>query len=298
MNRYPMPEQYPDERQAGILHSFQQSEITEYHIYSKIAAITPEPGNRDVLLRIAQEELGHYHIWRRYTGQDVEPDRFRILRYYLAARLFGMTFAIRLMEGVERRAQIFDPTLSAVFPEILQILADEESHERALIALLDEERLKYVGSVVLGLNDALVEFTGTLAGLTFALQDTRIIAVAGLIMGIAASLSMGASEYLSRRSDESMTDPFRASVYTGLTYLLTVALLILPFLLLQNPYAALLFTLIGAVAVIFVFTFYLSVAKELPFWRRFAEMTVISLGISAISFVLGLVIRYFLHVDV
>jgi vacuolar iron transporter family protein len=292
-----MPEQYTDERQAGILHSFQQSEVTEYHIYTKIAAITPEPGNRDVLLRIAQEELGHYQIWRRYSGRDVEPDRFRILRYYLAARVFGMTFAIRLMEGVEKRAQAVDSSLSALFPEIPQILADEESHERALIALLDEERLKYVGSVVLGLNDALVEFTGTLAGLTFALQDTRIIAVAGLIMGIAASLSMGASEYLSRRSDESTTDPFRASVYTGITYLLTVTLLILPFLLMQNPYVALLFTLIGAVAVIFVFTFYLSVAKELPFWRRFAEMTAISLGISAISFVLGLAIRFFLHVD-
>jgi vacuolar iron transporter family protein len=293
-----MPEQRTDERQAGILHSFQRSEVTEYHIYTKIAAITPEPGNRDVLLRIAQEELGHYHIWRRYTGQDVEPDRFRILRYYLAARIFGMTFAIRLMEGVEKRAQVVDPSLSAVFPEIPQILADEESHERALITLLDEERLKYVGSVVLGLNDALVEFTGTLAGLTFALQDARIIAVAGLIMGVAASLSMGASEYLSRRSDERTTDPFRASVYTGITYLLTVALLILPFLLVPNPYVALLLTLIGAVAVIFVFTLYLSVAKELPFWRRFAEMTAISLGISAISFVLGLAIRYFLHVDI
>jgi vacuolar iron transporter family protein len=293
-----MPEQDTDKRQAGILYSFQRSEVTEYHIYTRIAAITPEPGNRDVLLRIASEELGHYHIWRRYTGQDVEPDRLRILRYYLAARILGMTFAIRLMESVEKRAQTIDPSLAAVFPEIPRILADEESHERDLIALLDEERLKYVGSVVLGLNDALVEFTGTLAGLTFALQDTRIIAVAGLIMGIAASLSMGASEYLSQRSDERTTDPFRASVYTGITYLFTVALLILPFLLLQNPYFALLFTLTGAVAVIFVFTLYLSVAKELPFWRRFAEMTAISLGISAVSFVLGLAIRYFLHVDV
>lgn len=293
-----MAERQTGERQAAILHSFQQGEITEYHIYTEIAAITPEPGNRDVLLRIASEELGHYQIWRRYTGQDIEPDRFRIFRYSLAARVFGMTFAIRLMEGVEKRAQSVDPSLSAVFPEIPQILADEESHERELIALLDEERLKYVGSVVLGLNDALVEFTGTLAGLTFALQDTRIIAVAGLIMGVAASLSMGASEYLSQRSDERTTEPFRASLYTGVTYLATVALLILPFLLLQNPYAALLLTLIGAVGVIFVFTFYISVAKELPFWRRFAEMTAISLGISAISFVLGLAIRFFLHADI
>jgi len=183
-------------------------------------------------------------------------------------------------------------------PELPQMLANEEAHERELITLLDEERLKYVGSVVLGLNDALVEFTGTLAGLTFAIQNARIIAVAGLIMGVAASLSMGASEYLSRRSDDSPADPFRAAVYTGATYIVTVALLILPFLVLASPYLALAFTLAGAVLVIFLFTFYISVAKDLPFWRRFAEMTAISLGIAAISFVIGLVIRVFLNVNV
>jgi VIT1/CCC1 family predicted Fe2+/Mn2+ transporter len=209
-----------------------------------------------------------------------------------------MTFAVKLMERVEQRARRTDPALAALVPELPQMLSNEESHERELIALLDEERLKYIGSVVLGLNDALIEFTGTLAGLTFALQNARIIAVAGLITGVAASLSMGASEYMARRSDDSRTDPFQASLYTGLTYILTVALLILPFLLTPDPYVALLFTLFGAVVVIFLFTFYLSVAKDLPFWRRFYEMAAISLGIAAISFVIGLAIRVVLNVNV
>jgi VIT1/CCC1 family predicted Fe2+/Mn2+ transporter len=292
-----MPDADADSAQIKRLLAFQKNEITEYHIYTKIAAITPEQGNRDVLERIALEELGHYRIWRRYTGQETGPDRLRVHLYYLAARIFGMTFAIRLMEDMERRAKMADRSLLSLIPEMPELLAHEESHERDLILLLDEERLKYVGSVVLGLNDALVEFTGTLAGLTFALQNTRIIAVAGLIMGVAASLSMGASEYLSQRSDDRPTDPFRASVYTAFAYVLTVSLLILPFLLLENPYSALIFTLAGAVAVIFLFTFYISVAKELPFWRRFFEMTAISLGIAAISFLLGLAIRIFLNVD-
>lgn len=293
-----MPEHHADEQQMRHLLLFQGNEISEHRIYTKIAAMTPEPGNRDVLLRIAGEELAHYHIWRRYTGQDVAPDRLRVLFYTAAARIFGMTFAVKLMEGVEQRAQKIDPSLAAVVPELPQMLADEESHERELIALLDEERLKYVGSVVLGLNDALVEFTGTLAGLTFAIQNAKIIAVAGLITGVAASLSMGASEYLSQRSDGSPTDPFRASIYTGCTYILTVALLILPFLLTDNPYLALVFTLAGAVAIIFLFTFYISVAKDLPFRRRFSEMAAISLGIAAISFVIGLVIRLVLNVNI
>jgi len=280
------------------LLKYQRDEITEHQIYTRLAAISQEPGNRDVLLRIASEELAHYRIWHRYTGQDVGPDRLRILLYYTAARVLGMTFTIRLMEGIERRAQVVDPALSARYPEVVQILSDEEAHERALVVLLNEERLRYTGSVVLGLNDALVEFTGTLAGLTFALQNTRLIAVTGLIMGVAASLSMGASEYLSQRSDENATDPFRASVYTGSAYIVTVALLLLPFLVLANPFAALALTLTMAVAVIFAFTFYIAVARDLPFWRRFGEMILISLGISAISFLIGLSVRIFLHVEV
>jgi VIT1/CCC1 family predicted Fe2+/Mn2+ transporter len=282
----------------ATLLAMQRGEITEHHIYTKIAAAQKDPHNREVLTRIAQDELGHYGIWKRYTHQDVEPNTARIWFYYLIARVFGITFAIKLMEGVEKRAQSYDKALIDKIPEIQTILTNEETHERELIALIDEERLKYVGSVVLGLNDALVEFTGTLAGLTFAIQNTQIIAVVGLIMGVAASLSMGASEYLSQRSDGGPTDPLKASVYTGVAYILTVALLILPFLVFTSPYYALMLTLLGAVMVIFLFTFYISVAKDLPFWKRFGEMLLISLGIAAISFVIGIFIRTGLNINV
>jgi VIT1/CCC1 family predicted Fe2+/Mn2+ transporter len=293
-----MTEPIVDPALDATLLSMQQGEITEHHIYTKIAAVQKDPHNREVLNRIAQDELGHYGIWKQYTHRDIGPNTARIWFYYLIARVFGITFAIKLMEGVEKRAQSYDKSLIDTIPEIQTILTNEENHERELIALIDEDRLKYVGSVVLGLNDALIEFTGTLAGLTFALQNTQIIAVAGLIMGVAASLSMGASEYLSQRSDGGPTDPLKASVYTGVAYIITVALLILPFLVLSNPYYALSLTLLGAIMVIFLFTFYISVAKDLPFWRRFAEMLVISLGIAAISFVIGILIRTVLNINV
>jgi VIT1/CCC1 family predicted Fe2+/Mn2+ transporter len=202
------------------------------------------------------------------------------------------------MENIEKRAQAPDPALREAIPELETILTHEEEHENKLLALIDEERLRYMGSVVLGLNDALVEFTGMLAGLTFALQNSQIIAVAGLITGVAASLSMGSSEYLSQKSDGGTTDPMKAAIYTGFTYMVTVVLLILPFLVLASPYIALVLTLIGAVAVIFFFTYYISVAKDLPFRSRFIEMLAISFGIAAISFVIGLAIRLVLNVNV
>jgi VIT1/CCC1 family predicted Fe2+/Mn2+ transporter len=287
-----------DPKLIQTLLSMQKGEITEHHIYKKIASAQKDPHNREVLERISQQELGHYAIWKGYTHQDVAPATFRIWFYYLTARIFGITFAIKLLEGVEKRAEGYDQALLDKIPETRQILINEQNHERELIALIDEERLKYVGSVVLGLNDALIEFTGTLAGLTFAIQNSQIIAVVGLIMGVAASLSMGASEYLSQRSDGGPTSPLKAAVYTGGAYVITVALLILPFLLLSSPYYALVITLAGAIIIIFLFTFYISVAKDLPFWRRLGEMLLISLGIAAISFIIGILIRTVFHVNV
>jgi VIT1/CCC1 family predicted Fe2+/Mn2+ transporter len=157
--------------------------------------------------------------------------------------------------------------------------------------MIDEEKLRYVGSIVLGLNDALVEFTGALAGFTFALQSSRLVAVTGMIMGFAASLSMAASEYLSTKSESGGKNPVKASVYTGSIYMLTVFLLVLPYLLFSNVYVSLAVTLLNAIIIIFMFTFYISVAKDLSFKNRFLEMASISLGVSALTFAIGYVMK-------
>jgi len=292
-------EQAPfDSQIMKAILSSQRAEITEHHIYTRIASVTRDAHNRSVLERIAREELGHYDIWKQYSRRDVAPDSVRIVFYSIAARLLGITFTLKMMESVEKRAQAPDPVLVSAIPEVPEMLAREEEHERELLALIDEDRLRYMGSVVLGLNDAIVEFTGMLAGLTFALQNSRIIAVAALITGVAAALSMGSSEYLSQKSEPTAPDPLRAAFYTGTAYMAVVVLLISPYLLLPDPYSALVLTLLGAVAVIFCFTYYISVAKDLPFRSRFLEMLAISFGIAAISFVIGLGIRYFLNISI
>jgi VIT1/CCC1 family predicted Fe2+/Mn2+ transporter len=152
---------------------------------------------------------------------------------------------------------------------------------------------------VLGLNDALVELTGAIAGLTLALQSTSLVAVAALVTGISAALSMGGSEYLSTKTEESETkDPFRASVYTGFAYFIAVIILVLPYFVLSEIFFALIWTLINAVLIILLFTFYISVAKNEKFHRRFLEMVAISMGVAVISFGIGILVRQVLGVEV
>ncbi len=280
------------------LLAFQRNEITEHHIYRRLAATVKSPQNRRILEKIADDELRHYHIWRQHTGKDVEPDRWAVRRYYWISRLFGFTFGIKLMEGGEETAQVYYARLREVLPEAEEVIRDEQEHEHALIAMLDEELLRYVGSIVLGLNDALVELTGALAGLTLALQDTQLIALTGSITGIAAALSMGASEYLSTKSEETTKHPLRAALYTGAAYIVTVLLLILPYLLLGNYYLCLCCTLVTAVLIIALFNYYISVAKSVPFKGRFLEMAGLSLSVAALSFGVGFLLRTLLGVDV
>ena len=153
--------------------------------------------------------------------------------------------------------------------------------------------------MVLGLNDALVELTGSLAGFTFALQNTRLIALSGLIIGISATFSMASSEFLAARS-EGRSDALKSCTYTGIAYLITVVLLILPYLLLGSSQyiAALVCMLIIVVLIIAGFTFYTSVAQDQPFKSRFLEMALISIGVAVVSFVVGILAKNLLGVEV
>jgi VIT1/CCC1 family predicted Fe2+/Mn2+ transporter len=280
------------------LLGYQRNEITEYHIYSRLAEAVKSPDNRRILEDIAGDELRHYEMWKTYTQQDVNPHRFNVWKHYWIGRIFGLTFSIKLMEEGEESAQESYSKLRGKIAEAQAIVQDEHEHEEALIDLLDEERLRYIGSIVLGLNDALVELTGALAGLTLALQNTRLIALTGSITGIAAALSMGASEYLSTKTEGGDRSPIKAAVYTGSAYVVTVLALILPYLILENYYIALVCTLAAAIAIITFFNYYIAVAKGVPFKTRFFEMTGLSLGVATLSFFIGFVIRAFLGVDI
>ena len=169
---------------------FQKNEITEYHIYKKLASVVKHEKNSETLDKIADEELRHYNFWLKHSGIEVKPNRWQIFYFVWIARLFGITFGIKLMERGENQAQLSYDEFGSVIPEARKVKEDEERHENELTNMIEEERLEYVGSIVLGLNDALVELTGALAGFTFAMQNTRLIALAGLITGIAATLSM------------------------------------------------------------------------------------------------------------
>ena len=258
------------------LLAFQTNEITEHHIYHQLSLLQKNENNRRILTELAAEESGHYQLLKTYTQKEVGPKKGKVRFYVWIARLFGLTFSIKLMENSEKYAQ--EAYRQTHLEDLQKIARDEEIHESRLIELIDEEGLNYMSSVVLGLNDALVEFTGALAGYTFALQHAKLVALTGAITGIAAALSM-------------------AAVYTGIAYVITVVVLILPFVLLSNVYWGLGVCLFGALVIIAIFNYYYSIVKTESFRHRFTEMAIISIGIAAISFLIGYALRVFTGIE-
>ncbi len=282
----------------AIIKKMQQNELTESAIYEEIARFAKGDENKETLLLLAQEEKAHYEIWKKYTGIEMKPQKGKVFRYKLLARIFGFTFAVKLMENGEEAAQEEYTLVAEEVEESAFIRQQEKEHEEALLEMLDEESLQYVGSMVLGLNDALVELTGSLAGFTFALQNTRLIALSGLIIGISATFSMASSEFLAARS-EGRDDALKSCSYTGTAYLITVILLIAPYLLFGSAsyIPALICMLLIVILIIAGFTYYTSVAQDQPFKSRFWEMALISVGVAVVSFVVGILAKRFLGVD-
>ncbi|MFP4286578.1 MAG: VIT1/CCC1 transporter family protein [Candidatus Izemoplasmataceae bacterium] len=283
--------------QLKEVKTMQKNEITEYYIYKNIAKRIKDEKNKAIILDIASEEKRHAEIWEKYTGISMKPKAFKIFLYKILNLIFGFTFVIRLMERGEEVAQETYLDLGKVIPEALEIKEEEDEHEDELIEALNEERLSYIRAVVLGLNDALVELTGALAGLSFAISDNKIITLTGLITGIAASLSMAASEYLSSKA-EGNDKAFKSSLYTGSAYVIVVAILIMPYILLTNPFVSLAIMISSAMLIIFIFNYYMSVALNLSFKKRFLQMASISLGVAGFSFLIGMILRFTLGVDI
>ena len=286
-----------DPKVKKIVLAVQRAEETEHLVYMRLAELTKDENNAEILRKIGIQEKGHARFWEKISDVEVKPDMWRVFRVVWLARILGLTFVLKLMEKREGTGSAVYTKLAEYFPESKKFAEEELVHEKQLLNMLDEESLQYVGSIVLGLNDALVELTGALAGFTLALSDNRIISLVGLVTGISAALSMAASDYLSSKADGESTAG-KSALYTGVAYFITVILLITPFLLLNNQFIALGITLSTAVLIIFLFNYYISVAKDLNFKARFLEMTIISLGVAAFSFLVGYALKYLLGVDV
>jgi len=277
----------------------QQNEINDHALYLALAQKEKEPANRALFEKIAAEELGHYRFWVQITNRELKASGMLVRFYLLMVTVFGTSFALKLVERREKGAEAFYRSLFDAYPQARQIYRQEHEHEHELIGMLRDEKLLYAGAVVLGMNDALVELTGTLSGIALAFDHALAVGITGAIMGIAASLSMAGSSYLEARENPDAS--IRAGMYaayTGIAYFLTTLLLVLPFFVLDGIVPALASMFVGAFVSIILYNFYVAVAKDDSFVRRTSQMLLITFGVALISFAIGYAVHRYLGIDI
>ena len=267
-------------------------------LYSFMAKREKNEENKKLLEKMSEDEKAHAAVWKNITNKNLKPKKINILWFKILTVVMGFTFVVKTMQKKESLAQVGYEQMQKELPEAAKMLEDERRHEKELYNMLDEERLHYIGAMVLGLNDALVELTGAIAGVTFALANCRLVALTGIITGVSATFSMAASNYLAERADNN-PKALKSSVYTGVAYLITVILLVLPYLLLPTEMYALAFVIMLATVILIImfFNFYISVAKEEPFLKNFATMAGISLTVAVISSIIGILAKSLLGID-
>lgn len=284
-------------RAAGLSLQTQASAfLEEEHFdsvaYSMLAALERDEGRRALLERLATTEHEHAAFWAGIAQRQpskVNPLRLWLLK--LLRRLAGLTFTMKFLElheqrVIERYREIL-PSLDPSLQQQLQdILRDEEEHERTFMAQVDDAAVRYIGFVALGLSDAIIEITGVHAGFLGVMGSTLVAGIAGLVVGFAASISMGVAAYLKAKS-ETRHSPLASALITSVSYLASVVLLAAPYFLTESMLAAFGVSVVLAVSISVGFTFYVSVVNETNFWREAVENTLLLLGTAVATYLFG-----------
>ena len=304
-NSKPTPE-YGDLRDIYAANA--TNELTEHYVYAALARMEKNTGNRAALERLSAQEKTHYEFWKALlekkdaaAAERIRPRKATITGTKILRSVLGVTFITKLLEGHEKEAAQKYENIRPVVPAELQgrfteIIEDERSHERTFIAQLKEARVNYIGFIVLGLADAIVEITGVHSGFLGVTGSTLIAGVAGVIVGFAAAISMGSAAYLQAKQ-ELEKSAIVSAFATGISYFISVIFLALPYFLIRTMATA--FTISTSIGIVLIaaFTFYGAVVFERRFWREFSEAAGLMLATAAATFVWGAIIGAIFHIS-
>ena len=143
------------------------------------------------------------------------------------------------------------------------------------------------GCAVLGMHDAIVSTIGLVVGLVSADATQYVILLTGVIAAVAAGLSMTASEYLATRADGRLDVARYCGAATGVVYIFTAAMVLMPFVFIANSVLAMLLSYFVAIAIIFFFNYMKSKLSGERFWPHFTEMLIICVVVTLAAFLIG-----------
>jgi len=275
--------------------SFQRREITEHFIYQKIANSTKDKRDKKLLNIISRDELTHYIFWKKKSHRDLKPNFFEVYFTLFFAKILGYVFILRFFINNEKKAQTGYHRLINIYPHINDLLKDEKKHERHITTILNKHHLRYLDSVFVGLDDAVIELLGLLIGLIIVLNDKSVILLIGTIITLSTAVRAGASQYFEMEVEaRGHKKPIIAFFYSFLGFFIAATLLLFPFLIFSNIYFSAMLMLFNSFILILFFSYYFSVLKNLSFRKKCRDIMIITYGVALLTFAVSLLIKHYL----
>lgn len=245
----------------------QISEVTEYHIYKHLARTVKSPSNRSVLNKIADEELEHYRFWMNYND-EVEPRWWEVKLYILLSRIFGMVFSLKLMERAEVASQRNYQELKKFIPEVGKIIEQETSHEKTLLNMLNDLRIKSFGTWLISMNMVLFVMAGMLTSLPFLLSSADSIGIAGVLTAVVVSLADFSNTFLLKIFGKMNRELFMKSLRRLFSGILAGILVSLPFFILEAGFMPLVISASAILIMSCSINLYYAVISDQPIFQR------------------------------
>lgn len=283
----------------SILLTLCREEYKAYKVYTVLSKSPLIPRKtRAVLQAASAQEKRHYEFWKSIVGECAPGStKFAVYLNGLLLWFFGFTVVMKLLEKEESKAIDAYASLLGTVPEAYeQILREEREHERLFMENISEERTKYLGSIALGVTDALIELTGILAGSSSMLGNSFLAGLVGLVAGFSASISMGVASYTQAKSG-GLSKPAKAALYTTISYLLVSFVLVLPYFLLAGGMVALTVMVAVAIGVLAYVSFYSSVLRGTDYARELAENVLLVLGVALLLHLFGGFVKQLLGLE-
>ena len=278
-----------------------QDEYADHSVYLALSRRERTPAFKKALENIANGEQSHYEFWKTYAPETkVTSKKLRTYAIVLIRIILGLTFTLKMMERHEgklheRYKRIAENIPAADKARFEAMMESEENQEDLLIGEIQENRVKYMSFIVLGLADAVVEISGIHAGSLGIYGRTELAGLAGIIAGLAASIAMASAAYAQAKQGFQGSAKWSA-IYTGVSYMITAVFLALPYFLTKYMAVALGASLVIGVILVATMTYYDTVISARHFKRQFGEIAGIILAASLALFLVGTLVGQYLGI--
>jgi VIT1/CCC1 family predicted Fe2+/Mn2+ transporter len=290
------------DRETALLMMYRKESLHR-DAFARFADMESRPNVRKLLQELAAEEVHHAKIFRNALKGNPSPylhaDFYVLL---LSRRILGLGLTMKIMERTEHALE--ERIGAAKIPKI-----DERMENSLKSKILGYNKvLGNIRDIFFGMSDGLVEIVAAVSGIGAALQSPLLVIVAGSIVAISGTLSMAGGAYLStdyenivgQSADKkyAVKSPSKSAAYVGIAYILGSIFPLLPFALGMSGIWAVASAIVLTVAVLVVTATLLAIVSDTPILKRVSKTVIITLGITAITIVLGFYARHYLHLSI